>query len=65
VFRQFRRWTASGLLDVMLEALADGGGEADLLHATTGQDADCATYGALMAARQRSRHRARRQELRQ
>ena len=32
VFRQFRRWTASGLWDVMLEALADGGGEADLLQ---------------------------------
>jgi transposase len=32
VFRQFRRWTASGLWDVMLEALADGGGDADLLQ---------------------------------
>jgi hypothetical protein len=32
VFRQFRRWTASGLWDVMLEALADGGGGADLLQ---------------------------------
>ena len=32
VFRQFRRWTASGLWDVMLEALADGGGHADLLQ---------------------------------
>ena len=32
VFRQFRRWTTSGLWDVMLEALADGGGEADLLQ---------------------------------
>lgn len=32
VFHQFRRWTASGLWDVMLEALADGGGEADLLQ---------------------------------
>ena len=32
VFRQFRRWTASGLWDVMLEALADAGGEADLLQ---------------------------------
>ncbi|WP_328733496.1 transposase [Falsiroseomonas selenitidurans] len=30
VLRQFRRWTASGLWDVTLEALADGGG-ADLL----------------------------------
>ncbi len=32
VLRQFRRWTTSGLWDVMLEALADGGGEADLLQ---------------------------------
>ena len=32
MFRQVRRWTASGLWDVMLEALADGGGEADLLQ---------------------------------
>lgn len=32
VFRQFRRWTGSGLWDVMLEALADGGGDADLLQ---------------------------------
>lgn len=32
VFRQFRRWTASGLCDVMLEALADSGGDADLLQ---------------------------------
>jgi transposase len=32
VFRQFRRWTASGLWEVMLEALADGGGDADLLQ---------------------------------
>ncbi|WP_084602553.1 IS5 family transposase [Rubritepida flocculans] len=32
VFRQFRRWSASGLWDVMLEALADGGGDADLLQ---------------------------------
>ena len=31
VFRQFRRWTASGLWEVMLEALADGGGDAELL----------------------------------
>ncbi|MCX8132905.1 MAG: transposase [Roseococcus sp.] len=28
--RQFRRWTASGLWQVMREASADGGGEADL-----------------------------------
>jgi transposase len=32
VFRQFRRWTASGLWDVMPEALTDGGGNADLLQ---------------------------------
>jgi hypothetical protein len=32
VFRQFRRWTASGLWEVMLEALADGGDDADLLR---------------------------------
>jgi transposase len=32
LFRQFRRWTASGLWDVMVEALADGGGDADLLQ---------------------------------
>lgn len=32
VFRQFRRWSASGPWDVMLEALADGGGDADLLQ---------------------------------
>lgn len=32
VFRQFRRWTASGLWDVMLEALANAGGDADLLQ---------------------------------
>jgi transposase len=32
VFRQFRRWTASGLYEVMLEALADGGDDADLLR---------------------------------
>jgi transposase len=28
VHRQFRRWTASGLWDVMLQALIDGGGDA-------------------------------------
>lgn len=32
VFRQFRCWAVSGLWDVMLEALADDGGEADLLR---------------------------------
>ena len=32
VFRQFRRWAASGLWDVLLQALADGGGDADALQ---------------------------------
>ena len=32
VHRQFRRWTVSGIWDVMLEALADGGGPADALQ---------------------------------
>lgn len=32
VHRQFRRWTVSGVWDVMLEALADGGGSADALQ---------------------------------
>jgi transposase len=32
VHRQFRRWTASGLWDLLLQALADGGGNADLLQ---------------------------------
>lgn len=32
VWRQFRRWTASGLWDVLLEAFADSGGEADALQ---------------------------------
>jgi transposase len=32
VHRQFRRWTASGVWDVLLQALADGGGDADLLQ---------------------------------
>ncbi|WP_367614578.1 transposase [Teichococcus coralli] len=32
VFRQFRRWTASRPWHVIVEALADGGGEADLLQ---------------------------------
>ncbi|RKK03756.1 transposase [Pseudoroseomonas wenyumeiae] len=29
VHRQYRRWTTSGLWDVLLQALADGGGDAD------------------------------------
>ncbi len=32
VHRQYRRWTTSGLWDVLLQALADGGGDADVLQ---------------------------------
>ena len=32
VWRQFRRWSESGVWDVMLQAFADGGGTADLLQ---------------------------------
>ena len=32
MWRQFRRWTAAGLWDVLLQALADGGGEADAVQ---------------------------------
>lgn len=32
VHRQFRRWTGSCVWDVLLQALADSGGEADLLQ---------------------------------
>jgi transposase len=32
VWRQFRRWTESGIWDVLLQALADGGGDADALQ---------------------------------
>jgi transposase len=32
VHRQFRRWTTSGVWDVLLQALADSGGEADMLQ---------------------------------
>ena len=32
VHRQFRRWTTSGIWDVLLQALADSGGEADMLQ---------------------------------
>ncbi len=32
VHRQYRRWTTSGLWDVLLHALADGGGDADVLQ---------------------------------
>src|SRR5690242_17723945 len=32
VWRQFRRWTESGVWDVLLQALADGGDEADTLQ---------------------------------
>jgi transposase len=31
-WRQYRRWTGAGLWDVLLQALADGGGEADALQ---------------------------------
>ena len=34
VHRQFRRWAASGVWDVLLQALADSGGEADALQMT-------------------------------
>ena len=32
VWRQFRRWTESGIWDVLLQALADGGGDAETLQ---------------------------------
>ena len=32
VWRQFRRWSASGLWDVLLQALADSGGDAETLQ---------------------------------
>jgi transposase len=32
VWRQFRRWSASGLWDVLLQALADTGGDAETLQ---------------------------------
>lgn len=32
VHRQFRRWTTSGIWDVLLQELADSGGEADMLQ---------------------------------
>jgi transposase len=32
VSRQFRRWSASGVWDEMLQAVADSGGDADLLQ---------------------------------
>jgi len=32
VYRRFRRWTSSGIRDVLLQALADSGGEADMLQ---------------------------------
>lgn len=34
VHRQFRRWAASGVWDVLLQALADSGGEADAWQMT-------------------------------
>ena len=32
IWRQFRRWCASGVWDVLLQGLADGGGELDPLQ---------------------------------
>ena len=32
VWKQFRRWTLSGVFDVMLQGFADSGGEADMLQ---------------------------------
>jgi transposase len=32
IWRQFRRWSVSGVWDVLLQALADSGGEADRLQ---------------------------------
>jgi transposase len=32
VWRQFRRWTQSGVWDVILEGFADSGGDADMLQ---------------------------------
>lgn len=32
VWRQFRRWTTAGVWDLLLQALADGGGDADTLQ---------------------------------
>ena len=36
VHRQFRRWTASGRWDVLLQALADAGGDAEALQMIDG-----------------------------
>ena len=46
VWRQFRRWCKSGVWDVMLQGLADGGGELDalqMLDSTTIRAHRCAT----------------------
>ncbi|MDU7519901.1 MAG: transposase [Roseomonas mucosa] len=32
IHRQYQRWTTSGVWDVLLQALADGGGDADALQ---------------------------------
>jgi transposase len=32
VWRQFRRWCESGVWDILLQALADGGGDVDMLQ---------------------------------
>ena len=45
VFRQFRRWCASGVWDVLLEAFADSGGDADavqMIDSTTVRAHRCA-----------------------
>ncbi len=54
VHRQFRRWTASGRWDVLLQALADAGGDAEALQmidSTTVRAHHCAA-GARAAERQ-------------
>jgi len=45
VWRQFRRWCLSGVWDIILQALADGGGELDALQmidSTTSRAHRCA-----------------------
>lgn len=58
VHRQFRRWTASGVWDLLLQAHADGGGEADALQmvdSTIVRAHHCAAGGK----RDRTRHLGR------
>jgi transposase len=48
VWRQFRRWCLSGVWDVLLQALADSGGELDALQmidSTTSRAHRCAAGG--------------------